>query len=104
MAANPIAGISNPFVANLNACVKTFGGVYTKVTACTSTDFTSATYEPTDTACAGKGVPTGNKVGTCINIDGLVVVQSYKVTCVSSANSLQSAVALFVAVVLVAFV
>jgi hypothetical protein len=109
MAPNSIgASVPNPLTVNLNTCTKTAGGYNAKATACASGSFTSSSYRITDTTCAGTAIATTTeKTQTCIVLPSPVSgLKSYKVVTCSSANpakSLQSALALFVAVTLIAY-
>ncbi len=106
MAANPVGGVANPFSVNLNACVKSLGGYYAKATSCASGSFSSTTYRMDDTSCTNAALATTNdRTNTCIALSPpMAGVNSYRISCsVSSANSLQSSAALFVAVALVVY-
>jgi hypothetical protein len=99
--------IPNPLNFNLNTCIKTAGGYNGKVATCASGSFSSTSYGIADTTCAGTALATTNdKADTCIVLPAPVTgLNSYKVICSSAnpAKSLQSAVALFVAVALIAY-
>jgi hypothetical protein len=107
-----IAQVPNPNHFNLNTCTKTAGG-YNAKTACASGSFTRSSYRIEDTSCVGTALATTTgKIETCYVLPSPLVVssdvtlRSYKVPICSSPNpfkSLQSALALFVAVTLIAY-
>lgn len=98
-AANPVAGMSNPTLALVDTCFKSFTVdttvYYNKVTVCNSVNTTSISYS--DSACtvcprgpcSARTIPTG----TCITSVGIPGVGSYKIACVVSAASTTAAVA-----------
>ena len=99
--------IPNPLEFKLNTCIKTAGGYNGKVATCASGSFSSTSYGIADTTCAGTALATTNdKTDTCIVLPAPVTgLNSYKLMCSSAnpAKSLQSVVALFVAVALIAY-
>ncbi len=86
LAANPVLGLANPSIANLNVCTKSYiiNGVtsYVKFSACSASAFASITYS--DAACTvqvGVGADAPDK---CIVSTTTPGVGSYKVACSSS--------------------
>ena len=91
LAANPILGLTNPAIAPLNTCTKSFivqgNQLYIKFTACSGTAATSQTY--TDAGCTtcqgGACVPSVDVPDKCAATSSLPGVGSFKVTCSSAA-------------------
>ena len=94
LAANPVLGIPNPSIGNLNVCTKSFttGGTtyYVKYTACTSTAATTSTYtDAACTTCMGPCSPITDVPGACLatGFPSSSGVGSYKVACASAATA-----------------
>jgi hypothetical protein len=108
-AANPVAGMSNPTLAPVNACFKSFTvdttTYYNKVTQCNSANTSSISYSDVACSvcprgpCAARTIPTG----TCIPSVGIPAVGSYRIACdVSAASHVAAAAALWCVAMIVA--
>ena len=94
LAANPILGLTNPAIAPLNTCTKSYivqgNQLYIKFTACSGTAATSQTY--TDAACTtcvqgSTCLPATDVPDKCAATSSLPGVGSFKVTCSSAATA-----------------
>jgi hypothetical protein len=103
-AANPVAGMSNPTLALVDTCFKSFTVdttvYYNKVTVCNSVNTTSISYSDSSCTvcprgpCSARTIPTG----TCITSVGIPGVGSYKIACSASTTAAVAALS-FVAMI-----